>query len=206
LTLNGAHQVKPQKILPTVNVVVKTETLDNGILKTTYSSGVVVYVIPSNLLPASSTNSVLACGTLPSNAIGCCCMDFGGYQVLNIGGGVKIGGFLYPNTNFYRFPNPATLQFHIKISISPNPASVIYDDFIIGVEQPQLASCTLNSNFFVQIPNLGPCEIPINVLTERSYQLQGSSTFTTALSLEGSTNYYPAFTPSNPCAWAGDDR
>jgi hypothetical protein len=207
LTLNGSHQVKPQKILPTENVVVKAETLDNGILKTTYSSGVLIYVIPQSLVPNSSAKSILSCGTLPSNAIGCCCMNYGGYQVISLGNNIFVSGFLYTNINFYRFTDPATFQFHLKVSAINDPNYILVDGFFNGFEQPQSASCSSpGTSLLVEIPNPSGCEVSVNVDAERSYKLQGATTFTTCVTNHATDDFIPVYHTNPPCYYAGDDR
>jgi hypothetical protein len=184
--------------------VLKKEVFSNGVLKTTFSSGISMLKIPKTLMLNSNMNLTPNCGTPPSNATGCCCLSFVSYTTLNVPGLPNASGFLFEDEKIYTFTDGSVHFFHLKVSSTSEfkfNESVLLDVYLNN-EPPSLASCTDSYNVLIMFEgNLSQCEGPILVEAKKVYQLVGSSTINTCVATSGNSYYYPLITPPFNCSF-----
>jgi hypothetical protein len=184
--------------------ILMKEALSNGVLKTTYSGDVVMYLIPQSLMPNSSINSALNCGTPPSYARGCCCLTFDSYQTTNIPGFGRHSGFYFPYERFYDTGSGADQKFRLKVdevseTVTGFSFQPIYDKFLPW-DNIFSGSCTeLYARFIEFTTNLTQCSGTVFVEAQKVYKPVNETNYLTCTSTQGYTYYSPLITPRFSC-------
>jgi hypothetical protein len=164
--------------------IVKKESLQNDIVKMTYSNGIQVYFWsaekpekPESLSAPSQTSSQYVCNTGINDegldSEGCCCLNFKSFgQTPLPGGQITPRGFFFDLNTYYRFPTttPHDYRFYLKITPETSAGPFVWYEGYLPWEEPNLASCSQNYNMVVVWPTYPFCSEDVNVIAKKVFK------------------------------------